>query len=72
MRRFHTSIPWFGESRATLTEEVTVLPPHIGEQIVLSGGRVVRVMDMSVATKRTDAYRGRTYWTAAIEIEVVA
>jgi hypothetical protein len=72
MRRFHTSIPWFGESTAILREEITVLPPYIGEQIMLSGGRVVRVTDMSVATKQIDAYRRRSYWTVQLQIEPVA
>lgn len=72
MRRFHTSIPWFGEPTAILREEITVLPPHLGEHIMLSGGRVVRVTGMSVATKQIDAYKRRTYWLAAIQIEIVA
>lgn len=72
MRRFHTSIPWLGEPKTIISEEITVLPPYVGETILLSGGRQMRVTGVSVATRGLDAYRRRSFWTVQIEVEPAA
>ena len=71
MRKFHTNLPWFGEPMATLSEELSIPVPTVGEKVIFSGGRVVEIKSVSEPQKYTNGYIGKRYWRATVEIEVV-
>ena len=71
MKKYHTAVPWFGEVMTTLSEEVSVPAPKVGEKIILSGGRIVEVTKASAPTCVTNGYAGKRYWRMVIEIDLL-
>lgn len=56
---------------ATLSEELSIPVPTVGEKVIFSGGRVVEIKSVSEPQKYTNGYIGKRYWRATVEIEVV-
>ena len=71
MRKFHTNLPWFGEPLATLSEELSVPVPTVGEKAIFPGGRAVHILSVSTPEKYTNGYVGKRYWRVTVEIEVL-
>lgn len=73
MKKVKTVDNWFGERDVLLHGDDRRDPlPSVGEVVLLTGGRKVKIESLGCIQSKTDAYRGASVWYVPAEVSFFA